>query len=1228
MLQWPSETKQPDRTIDRTDSLTEVLQNRPPTRTGKTESQKYVLRYLCLSGSQSGRLEKLILDGKWRQQVFLFITTGVLARITDLYRVRPPLLPFVANPLLEAFGNAKTIRNNNSSRFGKFIEIHYSNKFTVTGGLFFHYLLEKSRICTQSAGERNYHIFYQLCACLPADQWRALELGSPDDFRYLNGGCTQYFCSREIDSQLGAERKSELHNRQGAIQDQLIDDVKCYQQTDRALTNFGVGSEQKRSIYSIVAAVLHLGNISFCDDPDDNRGGCRLEPGKSERALEITARLMGLDKELLLQSLISRIMSTTRGGHKGTVYMVQLSAQQAQAARDALAKAIYSKLFDHIVTKIVNKSIPFSSSYYYIGVLDVAGFEYFQHNSFEQFLINFCNEKLQQFFNERILKEEQSIYEKEGLDLKRVEFIDNQDCIQLLENKSSGIFDLLDEESRLPKPSAQHFTQSVHAANKGHFRLALPRTSKLKAHREIRDDEGFLIRHFAGAVCYETHSFIDKNNDALHASLKNLMLEASHEMLRDLFADASHQSAPNSSSHHSPPGSHGNQQQTASFSSGLLSGQPASSNKLNFISVGTTFRSQLNDLMAKLRSTGSHFIRCIKPNSEMVAHKFEGAQILSQLHCSGMDSVLELMQQGYPSRSSFNDLYQSYKRFLPADLARLDSHLFCRALFKAIGLSDHDFRFGSSKVFFRPGKFAEFDQIIKSDSEHVAELVRRVSRWLVRSRWRKAQYCSLSVIKLNKKILYRRNLIIRLQRHWRAAIVSTKLRFRLKAIKSARAVEVSLNEFEQIAAQQLKNSPDKALLDEQSQLLRREVGSFLERIGRDIKEIVCGSKAHPEPSMAEAKAQCQAELEKLVTKRDLLVRSIKDKIAKQKELVELERQVSAENERRQDEAMAKRREEEIKQQRGELELRRQQEMERLKREVNNNGLDRSNNNNQARTKKPLLVDSGTDPISGQFADQELRDYGIALKLAQDTPMAQNQVIHSSGETSPTGQQVSGRSSRLSGSSAGPHILAPSQNAADLDPTGSKFDLTKWKYSDLRDTINTSCDLELLEACKREFHRRLKVYHAWRAMNSRSQQQGNEELRAPSSVMGLTSAGSSLSDQDTLKAHNQEQRYFRIPFVKSSSSSGQRGWWFAHFDGQWIARQLELHPDKEPILLIAGLHDIEMCELSLRETRLTSKRGAEILPQEFEEEWLKHGGKAYNRKGAQSATTTQQIQSGR
>lgn len=1125
---------------------------------------------------------------------------------------------FAANPLLEAFGNAKTIRNNNSSRFGKFIEVHYTSKFTVSGGLFFHYLLEKSRICIQSSGERNYHIFYQLCACLPEALWRKLELGAPDKFHYLRRGCTQYFCSSDSDRNLlPKERKSAYHLQNGAIQDQLIDDLKCFKQTEQALNNFGVDEQQRAAIYAVVAAVLHLGNVTFSEDPDDSSrsGGCLVDK-QTEHSLETTAKLMSLDVDLLRQSLTSRIMSTSRAGHKGTVYMVKLSIQQAQSARDALAKAIYSKLFDYIVTKIVNKSIPFSSSSYYIGVLDVAGFEYFQHNSFEQFLINFCNEKLQQFFNQRILKEEQSIYEKEGLNLAHVDFVDNQDCIQLFENKATGIFDLLDEESRLPKPSGQHFTQSVQAANKSHFRLALPRTSKLRAHREIRDDEGFLIRHFAGAVCYETGSFIEKNNDALHASLKNLMLDSGHDILRDLFQDTKQQQLTSSG---------GGGQQLANFSATSSNNSGSNSNKLTFISVGTTFRSQLNDLMSKLRSTGSHFIRCIKPNSEMIEHKFEGGQILSQLHCSGMDSVLRLMQQGYPSRSSFNDIFQTYKKFLPAKLARLDSHLFCRALFKALGLDDNDFRFGASKVFFRAQKFAEFDQIIRSDGDHVAELVQQVSRWLVRQRWRKVQYCALSAIKLERKILYRRELILRLQRNWRLAWVQINLKFRLTAIRRAQEIHKSVLDFEQIGAQQVeKFAPNKSqLVFEETAALKNEIDCFISKLRADIQAFAATSRQQNNNDKNPKKA-CETELERLLTKRDLLIRSIKDKIEQQKELVLLEQRIREENKRLEEAELAKRRELALKEQRAALESRRQAEVEQATADLGRSGRD----------KKTTLVDSGTDPISlllpnqpalavdrAEF-DQEQRDYELALRLSQDS----QQVPTATG----------GQSQMKLPAAIQP--LAPSQNHAHEQAIDSKYDLTKWRYSDLRDTINTSCDLELLEACKREFHRRLKVYHAWRENNSRQSQQ-----RAPSSVLQDAGScfGAGASNNESAKTppapvvvvnakfasttNSNEQRFFRIPFVRSSqcngsqpvaptaTTNGQRGWWYAHFDGQWIARQLELHPDKEPILLVAGRDDIEMCELSLRETRLTSKRGAEIVPQQFEEEWARHGGQPYAKR---------------
>ncbi|KAH7946565.1 hypothetical protein HPB52_001495 [Rhipicephalus sanguineus] len=645
------------------------------------------------------------------------------------------------------------------------VSMHWWLQCSVVGGFISHYLLEKSRICGQSKGERNYHIFYQLCAGAPIELRQQLRITSPDDFHYLRHGCTQYFCSSESEKLLKNNSRSKEHQSKGPLRDPVIDDAKDFSNLDRALRLMGLTDEERLNIYVAVAAVLHLGNVTFEESPDDSRGGSQVTP-ESEQSLRVAAALMGVDPDELRQSLLSRVMQTSKGGLKGTVYMVPLKAYEANNARDALAKAVYSKLFDLIVQRI-NQSIPFSSSSHYIGVLDIAGFEYFQVNSFEQFCINYCNEKLQQFFNERILKEEQALYEREGLSVKKIEYVDNQDCIDLLEGKGTGIFDLLDEESKLPRSSHTHFTSVLHSTHPRHFRLAVPRKSKLRDHREITDDQGFLIRHFAGAVCYETAKFVEKNNDALHASLEGLVQETKNSFLRALF-DV---------------------------------GEKQTKGKLSFISVGSKFRSQLQALMHKLQQTGTHFVRCIKPNLRMVDHCFEGGQILSQIKCSGMTSVLELMQQGYPSRAPFSDLYNMYKQYLPPELARLDPRLFCKALFKALGLNEKDFKFGLTKVFFRPGKFAEFDQIMKSDPENLAQLVCKVQKWLLASRWKKAQWCALAVIKLKNKIIFRRENLVVIQKTVKMHLVKRKYRPRYRCMMKLRALRQQVLQMSNLAAQ-------------------------------------------------------------------------------------------------------------------------------------------------------------------------------------------------------------------------------------------------------------------------------------------------------------------------------------------------------------------------------------------------------------------------------------------
>ncbi|OAD53874.1 Myosin heavy chain 95F [Eufriesea mexicana] len=1011
---------------------------------GKTESTKYLLRYLCdLWGSTAGPIEQKILD---------------------------------ANPVLEAFGNAKTKRNNNSSRFGKFMEVHFDSKCQVVGGYISHYLLEKSRVCLQSPDERNYHVFYMMCAGAPPELRAKLGITKPDDFHYLKNGCTQYFCNAESEKKLNEAQKSHDQSMKGSLHDPILDDVEGFNAIDQALTRLGLTEAERMEIYTMVAAVLHLGNIMFEDNPEDTKGGSRICIS-SEKAVLMTAKLLGVDPEELRQALVSKVMQTSRGGIKGTVIMVPLKVYEANNARDALAKAIYSKLFDHIVARI-NKSIPFKASSYYIGVLDIAGFEYFKVNSFEQFCINYCNEKLQQFFNERILKYEQDLYARESLNVPKISYVDNQDCIDLIESKNMGVFSLLDEESKLPTHSFAHFTSEVHRVWNGHFRITLPRTSRLKAHRELRDDEGFVIRHYAGGVCYQTNQFIEKNNDALHASLEALIQESNNNFLRTQFANNSRQKG-----------------------------------KLTFISVGSKFKTQLGELMDKLKSNGTNFIRCIKPNNEMVAHQFDGNSILGQLRCSGMTSVLELMEHGYPSRVPFQELYNMYKSYLPPELAKLEPRFFCEALLHSLKLNKKDFKFGITRVFFKPGKFAEFDKIMKSDPENLRKLVANVKKWLLKSRWNKMQFCALSVIKLKNKIIYRRHHLIILQKTARMYIAEKQHRPRIKGIlmiKNLRTQLVGMKE----TSRQLKNR-EKPMND--IKRLQDDLETAIKRI-KDNEKIKSG------------------EIDSLYTN---LVNQMNRQMASLQDMAQLEKEAMEENKYR------------------------------------------------------------------ELLEQERRDHELAVRLAQES----NGQVEDSPPPVRSGSdvRVPSNNNRLVRSEQVRNNQAAMAN--------KKYDLSKWKYSELRDAINTSCDIELLEACRHEFHRRLKVYHAWKARNRRRTTMDENE-RAPKSIM--EAAAKTPRSQMKQSIVESSQRYFRIPFVRpvatgqqdNSHATCKRGWWYAHFDGQYVARQMELHPDKAPILLIAGIDDMQMCELSLDETGLTRKRGAEVLEHEFNREWEKHGGKPY------------------
>ncbi|XP_018884819.1 unconventional myosin-VI isoform X3 [Gorilla gorilla gorilla] len=1113
---------------------------------GKTENTKFVLRYLTESYGTGQDIDDRIVE---------------------------------ANPLLEAFGNAKTVRNNNSSRFGKFVEIHFNEKSSVVGGFVSHYLLEKSRICVQGKEERNYHIFYRLCAGASEDIREKLHLSSPDNFRYLNRGCTRYFANKETDKQILQNRKSPEYLKAGSMKDPLLDDHGDFIRMCTAMKKIGLDDEEKLDLFRVVAGVLHLGNIDF-EEAGSTSGGCNLK-NKSAQSLEYCAELLGLDQDDLRVSLTTRVMLTTAGGTKGTVIKVPLKVEQANNARDALAKTVYSHLFDHVVNR-VNQCFPFETSSYFIGVLDIAGFEYFEHNSFEQFCINYCNEKLQQFFNERILKEEQELYQKEGLGVNEVHYVDNQDCIDLIEAKLVGILDILDEENRLPQPSDQHFTSAVHQKHKDHFRLTIPRKSKLAVHRNIRDDEGFIIRHFAGAVCYETTQFVEKNNDALHMSLESLICESRDKFIRELFESSTN-----------------NNKDTKQ-----------KAGKLSFISVGNKFKTQLNLLLDKLRSTGASFIRCIKPNLKMTSHHFEGAQILSQLQCSGMVSVLDLMQGGYPSRASFHELYNMYKKYMPDKLARLDPRLFCKALFKALGLNENDYKFGLTKVFFRPGKFAEFDQIMKSDPDHLAELVKRVNHWLTCSRWKKVQWCSLSVIKLKNKIKYRAEACIKMQKTIRMWLCKRRHKPRIDGLVKVGTLKKRLDKFNEVVSVLKDGKPE---MNKQIKDLEISIDALMAKIKFTMM----------------TQEQIQKEYDALVKSSEELLSALQKKKQQEEEAERLRRiqeEMEKERKRREEDEKRRRKEEEERRMKLEMEAKRkQEEEERKKREDDEKRI-------QAEVEAQLARQREEESQQQAVLEQERRDRELALRIAQseaelisDEAQADLALRRNDG-TRPkmTPEQMAKEMSEFL--SRGPAVQATKAAAGT-----KKYDLSKWKYAELRDTINTSCDIELLAACREEFHRRLKVYHAWKSKNKKRNTE--TEQRAPKSVTDYDFAPFlNNSPQQNPAAQiparqqeiemNRQQRFFRIPFIRPADQykdpqSKKKGWWYAHFDGPWIARQMELHPDKPPILLVAGKDDMEMCELNLEETGLTRKRGAEILPRQFEEIWERCGGIQYLQNAIES-----------
>ncbi|XP_047339583.1 myosin-9-like [Impatiens glandulifera] len=571
---------------------------------GKTETTKMLMTYLAYLGGRKGT------EGRTVEQKVL-----------------------ESNPVLEAFGNAKTVRNNNSSRFGKFVEIQFDNHGIISGAAIRTYLLERSRVCQVSDPERNYHCFYLLCAA-PQEEVDKYKLGSPQSFHYLN--------------------QSNCYDLEG------ISDAHDYLATRRAMDIVGISEKEQESIFRVVASILHLGNIEFAQGKEIDSSV--IKDDKSKFHLETTAELLMCDLVALEDALLKRVMITPE-----EVIKRSLDPIGAAVSRDGLAKTTYSRLFDWLVDKINNSIGQDPTSKSLIGVLDIYGFESFKTNSFEQFCINFTNEKLQQHFNQHVFKMEQEEYTKEEIAWSYIEFVDNQDVLDLIEKKPGGIIALLDEACMFPKSTHETFSQKLYQTFKSHKRFIKPKLS-------LTD---FSISHYAGEVQYQSDQFLDKNKDYVVPEHQDLLTASGCPFVAGLF----------------PP---------------ILEETTKSSKSTKFSSIGSRFKLQLQQLMETLNSTEPHYIRCVKPNNLLQPGIFENVNIMHQLRCGGVLEAIRISCAGYPAQKTFLEFLNRFSFLAPEALeGNNDEKLACKMILEKMGLSD--FQLGKTKVFLRASQIADLD---------------------------------------------------------------------------------------------------------------------------------------------------------------------------------------------------------------------------------------------------------------------------------------------------------------------------------------------------------------------------------------------------------------------------------------------------------------------------------------------------------------------------------------
>ncbi|EMP23717.1 Myosin-10 [Chelonia mydas] len=697
-----------------------------------------------------------------------------------------------ANPILESFGNAKTVKNDNSSRFGKFIRINFDVTGYIVGANIETYLLEKSRAVRQAKDERTFHIFYQLLSGAGEHLKSDLLLEGFNNYRFLSNGYIPIPGQQDKDN---------------------------FQETMEAMHIMGFSHEEILSMLKVVSSVLQFGNISFKKERNTDQASM-----PENTVAQKLCHLLGMNVMEFTRAILTPRIKVGRD----YVQKAQ-TKEQADFAVEALAKATYERLFRWLVHRI-NKALDRTKRQgaSFIGILDIAGFEIFELNSFEQLCINYTNEKLQQLFNHTMFILEQEEYQREGIEWNFIDFgLDLQPCIDLIERPANppGVLALLDEECWFPKATDKTFVEKLVQEQGTH--------SKFQKPRQLKDKADFCIIHYAGKVDYKADEWLMKNMDPLNDNVATLLHQSSDKFVAELWKDEI-QNIQRASFYDNITGLHdapvdrivGLDQVTGMTETAF--GSAYKTKKGMFRTVGQLYKESLTKLMATLRNTNPNFVRCIIPNHEKRAGKLDPHLVLDQLRCNGVLEGIRICRQGFPNRIVFQEFRQRYEILTPNAIPKgfMDGKQACERMIRALELDPNLYRIGQSKIFFRAGVLAHLEEERDLKITDIIIFFQAVCRgYLARKAFAKKQQ-QLSAL----KVLQRNCAAYLKLRHWQWWRVFTKVKPLLQVTRQEEELQAKDEELLKVKEKQTKVEAELEEMERKHQQIVEEKNILAEQL--------------------------------------------------------------------------------------------------------------------------------------------------------------------------------------------------------------------------------------------------------------------------------------------------------------------------------------------------------------------------------------------------------------